>query len=85
MQLILRDDLAFVSVTVVYLGRSIEVPDVIVDTGSATTLLSSDYLAHIGVAPRPQDVLYTIRGVGGTEVVFSRRVDSLQIADQVDS
>jgi len=28
------------------------------------------------------DVLYTIRGVGGTEAVFSRRIDRLQLGDR---
>jgi hypothetical protein len=38
MQLTLRDDLPFLSVTVAYQGVEIEIPDVLVDTGSATVL-----------------------------------------------
>ena len=55
-----------------------DIPQVLVDTGSATTLLAADIVATIGIVPLPQDVLYTLRGVGGTEVVFTRRLDALQ-------
>ena len=79
MRLTLRDDLILVSVTVVYQGREVEVPDMVVDTGSATTMLSTDIVAQIGVVPELHDVLHVVRGVGGTEVVFSRRVDRLQV------
>ena len=79
MRLTLRDDLILVSVTVVYQGREVEVPDMVVDTGSATTMLSTDVVAQIGIVPELHDVLHVVRGVGGTEVVFSRRVDRLQV------
>ena len=79
MRLALRDALILVSVTVVYQGREVEVPDMVVDTGSATTMLSTDAVAQIGIVPELHDVLHVVRGVGGTEVVFSRRVDRLQV------
>lgn len=72
MELTLRDGLLFVSIAIVHNSRSCIVPDVIVDTGSATTMLSSDHVAAISIVPKPKDVLYTIRGIGGIEVVFSR-------------
>ena len=31
--------------------------------------------------PLTEDILHTLRGVGGTEVVFTRRLDSLQIGE----
>jgi hypothetical protein len=30
----------------------------------------------------PEDTLHTIRGIGGSEVVFSRQVDYLAVADR---
>ena len=79
MQLTLRDDLILTYVTVAYQGREVEVPDLVVDTGSATTMLSTDIVGQIGVVPESQDTLHVVRGIGGTEVVFSRRVDRLQV------
>lgn len=79
MRLTLRDDLVVVAVTVAYQGREVEVTDTVVDTGSATTMLSTDVVAQMGIVPELHDVLHVVRGVGGTEVVFSRCVDRLQV------
>ena len=78
-QLSLKDDLPFTTVTVAYQGAALDIQHVLVDTGSATTILAADIVASIQIVPLPGDILHTIRGVGGTEVVFTRRVDSLQV------
>jgi predicted aspartyl protease len=81
MQLTLRDNLPFTSVTVAYRGMKIDIPDVLVDTGSATTILAADTVAAIQIVPSPKDALHTIRGVGGSEVAFVRQVDYLQVGE----
>lgn len=81
MPLTLRDNLPFTTVTVTYQGTTVDIPHVLVDTGSAATLLAADIVAAIGIVPLPQDILHTLRGVGGTEVVFTRRLDSLQVGE----
>lgn len=81
MQLVLRDDLLLTHLWVHHQGRQVEVADVVVDTGSAATLLAADAVAPLGIIPAPDDLLYTIRGVGGTETVFVRQLDRLQIGD----
>lgn len=80
MQLTLKGDLPFTRLKVAYRGVVIEITDVLVDTGSATTILAADQVAQIGILPEPSDTLYTIRGVGGIETVFTRRVERLQIS-----
>ena len=82
MQLTLQDDLLFTSVKVAYRGAEIEIPDVLVDTGSASTMFATDIVAQIGIIPEPQDILRMIRGVGETEVVFTRQVDRLQVGQE---
>jgi predicted aspartyl protease len=79
MQLILRDDLPFTILTIAYEGVETEVQDVLVDTGSATTVLAADIVASIGIEPEPTDRLLTIQGVGGTEVVFERKLEWLAV------
>lgn len=70
MQLTLRDNLPFTQITIAYQSAAIVLRNVLIDTGSATTILSADAVAAVQIVPSPQDVLYTIRGVGGSEVVF---------------
>ncbi len=82
MQLTLKDDLPFTKVKVAYREQEVEIDDVLVDTGSATMIFSADLLAEIDITPLPEDILYTIRGVGGIETVFSRVVDYVQLGKQ---
>ena len=81
MQLLLKDDLPFVVVTVEYKGKAVDVPNVLVDTGSASTILAADNLIEIGIEPAADDTLHTIRGVGGVEVVYLRKVDFLRVGE----
>jgi predicted aspartyl protease len=80
-QLTLRHDLAFVTATLTYAGVSIEIADVLVDTGAASTIINADLAADAGVFVSPTDTLRRLRGVGGHEHVFTRRVDHLAIGD----
>jgi predicted aspartyl protease len=82
MRLTLRDDLPFVQVTVIYRDAELEISDVLIDTGSATTILAADQVARIDIMPEPSDILYTIRGVGGIETVFTRRIGRLRIGQR---
>ena len=82
MRLTLKDDLLFVTLALVYRGATLVVPDVLVDTGSAGTILSANLVAQVALIPEPGDILHTVRGVGGSEAVFARRVDRLQVDNQ---
>ena len=53
MQLTLVDNLPFVTVTLFYDSRQIEIPMVLVDTGSASTVLSADMVSQVGLVPEP--------------------------------
>lgn len=81
MQLQLIDGLPFASVVLAYRNKAIEIHNVLIDTGSATTVLAADQVAQVDLVPAPDDILHTIRGVGGAEVVFSRQVDFLQLGE----
>jgi hypothetical protein len=82
MQLTLKDNLPYITLTLNYKGTVVSIPDVLIDTGSASSIFSADILISVQIEPSPTDTLHTIRGVGGTEVVFTRRVDYLQVEDQ---
>lgn len=81
MQLSLQDNLPFVAVTIAHGGKKIEIPNVLIDTGSGGTLFSADAVATIGIAPQSEDILRHVHGVGGSEVVFMRKVELLQVGD----
>ena len=81
MRIALRHGLPFVSVTVGYRDRQLQLDDVLLDTGSAETVFSADRLLAIDLLYEADDAVHRIRGVGGAEFVFSKRVDSLSLGD----
>lgn len=82
MQLKLIDGLPYTTVTIAYENEEINIDYVLVDTGSASTIFSSDHMGKIGISPKPDDPLHTIRGVGGIEAVFSRTINSVQLGSK---
>lgn len=82
MQLVLRNSLLFTTIRVIHRGSPLDVADVLIDTGSASTVLSADAVAPLSISPEPGDRLRTLRGVGGRELVFTRRMDRIEIGGQ---
>ncbi len=73
--------LPFVSMTVVFRGRELKLEKLLLDTGSASTLLNADIVREIGMTPEGSDIVHMIRGVGGVEYVYTKYLDSI-IADE---
>lgn len=85
MKLRLQDGLPYATATISYGGQSIDFHNVLIDTGSAGTIFSTDNVLALGLTYAPDDPVHRIRGVGGAEFVFTKRVDRLGIGDlQVD-
>lgn len=83
MRLALRHGLLYVAVSLTFRNRELQLPDVIVDTGSAGTIFSADALLQIDLLPEPLDTLRRIRGIGGIEFVFSKEIQRLQAGNLV--
>lgn len=82
MQLVLRGELAFVTATLTFRGVSVAIPDVLVDTGAASTVFNADLAAEAGVLLGHGDRLRMLRGVGGREFVFVRHVDRVAVGER---
>ena len=52
---------------------------VLLDTGSASTLLNADIVQEIGMVPEENDEVDIIRGVGGIEYVYTKLLDSITV------
>jgi len=81
MKIRLEHGLAYVEVVLAFRGRSLRLVDTILDTGSSSTIFSADRLLEIGVVPESSDTLHRLRGVGGTEYAFTKRLDLLAVGD----
>ena len=81
MKIRLRDGLPHVTASLTYQGRRLSLKDVLLDTGSAGAIFSTDRVLAIGLTYEPDDTVHRIRGVGGTEFVFAKRVDRLSVGE----
>ncbi len=81
MRFSLKYGLPFIEITTAWRGTAMDIPNVLIDTGSATTILSADLVDSIGIIPENEDIPHIISGVGGSEVVYNRRVDYVKVRD----
>jgi len=79
MKIRIQNGLPYVQVSLVYAGQHKTLDDVLLDTGSAGTIFSADSVLEMGLQCKFQDVVHRIRGVGGTEFVYSKCIDSLSL------
>jgi len=77
----LEGGLLYVTADLVYKSQTLTLSEVILDTGSAATLFSVEEVARLGLVPEPTDPIRRVRGVGGSEFVFSKRLYRLSLGD----
>jgi hypothetical protein len=81
MKIRVRGGLPYITVSLNYRGKQVTLEDVLLDTGSSGTIFSTDKMDLVDIFPEPEDTIYQIRGVGGTEFAFAKRVDRLRAGD----
>lgn len=77
----LKYGLPFCSVKLIYKGKEIIIDDILLDTGSGGTVLKMDKVEKIGITIEDDDTIETIQGVGGSEFVYKKYVDSIEIGE----
>lgn len=79
--LIIEDGLLLMNMEVTFNGQLLHLQRVLVDTGSGSTVILTDLAESIGIIAEENDMIYRISGVGGSEFVYSKTVDSVKIGD----
>ncbi|MCA1291922.1 retroviral-like aspartic protease family protein [Paenibacillus sp. alder61] len=83
MQIEYIDSLLQASMTISYKGRSLTVDHLVIDTGAAHSLISSDIAAQIGIHFENGDKLVHSFGIGGGEYSFRKLIDQVQLGDYI--
>ncbi len=73
--------LPFVELKVSYNSKEVVLKNVLVDTGSASTILKIDAIESIGIKPEDEDIIGTVSGVGGSEFVYIKTVEYIKMSD----
>lgn len=80
-KLIIEDGLLLTDIELTFRGRLLRLKRVLIDTGSGGTIISTDLAESVGIIAEEDDMIYRIIGVGGSEFVFSKRVDIIKIGE----
>ncbi|PLR75812.1 hypothetical protein CU633_19020 [Bacillus sp. V3-13] len=81
-KLFIKDGLLLTDIEVTYKGKLLRLNRVLVDTGSGSTIIKTDLAESIGIVAEENDMIYRISGVGGSEFVFSKTIDSIKIGEK---
>ncbi|OBZ12899.1 MULTISPECIES: retropepsin-like aspartic protease [Bacillales] len=67
------------AITLCYRGKTLQVTDIIIDTGSTHTVFNPDTLEAIGVTYENGDPVYEAYGIGGTVPFYTKVMDYIQL------
>ena len=81
MKITIESGLPYVEAVIVFNGKQLNLNKAIIDTGSAASIFKADKVAEIGLLLEPNDEIHRICGVGGSEFVFTKKLEKLQIED----
>lgn len=79
MNLKLKYGLPYAAVVLTHKGKSRNFENFLIDTGSASTIIAAEIAVELGLGPEPLDAIRKIRGVGGTEYVYEKYIDRIQL------
>jgi predicted aspartyl protease len=80
-----RDGLPFTEVVLKHKTIVSSITNVLIDTGSVSTIIFTELAAMFGLKPELDDKLHAICGVGGTEYVYEKLIDVIELDQSVAS
>lgn len=83
MNIRLRDGLPFTEIELIHEDRKKTLKNVLVDTGSASTIITTEIAIELGLGPDPEDELIRIRGVGGSEYVYEKNIGEIRLGSTI--
>ena len=85
MNLTIKSKLPFISAEISYHGLSVNIDNVLIDTGSSSTIFAADMVEKIGIMFSDDDIPISIKGVGGVELVYNRCLDFIKVGNRIIS
>lgn len=85
MNINIKDGLPFIEVELIHEGNIKKLENALLDTGSASTIISTEIAIDLGLGPSPEDQLLRIQGVGGSEYVYEKNIDKVKLEATVVS
>ncbi|MEJ8303999.1 retropepsin-like aspartic protease [Saccharibacillus sacchari] len=67
------------SLFLTFRGVSLQVDDVVIDTGASHTVISPDAVEEIGICYETGDIVYEAYGIGGSVPFYTKVMDEIRI------
>lgn len=83
--IIIREGLIYINVTLTHKDKSFNIKNALVDTGSSSTVICRNIAHKLGLKPEPNDLINSVQGVGGTESVYEKKIDSIKLDSLTES
>lgn len=83
MKLQLNHGLLHTTITLHFNGKRKEVDNVVIDTGAAHSIISSDAVDDIGIYWTPDDEIIDSVGIGGVQNSFVKKMNEVHFAGKV--
>lgn len=77
--IVLREGLIYTEATLTHKNNIVVLKNALVDTGSASTVISKDIADVLGLKPESTDMINSVQGVGGAESVIEKKIDIIKI------
>ena len=81
MKLLYRNGLLFTSIIIKYHGKSVEIDDVVVDTGASSCIIDPSAIENLQMTFTKEDEIETFYGVSGLFNYFKRTADIIILDD----
>ncbi len=78
-KIFLNDGLIYTTVALSHKNKTIILKNALLDTGSSSTVISSEIANKLGLRLEPTDIINSVQGVGGSETVIEKVIDSIVI------
>lgn len=72
-----RDGLLFVYITLEYGGLTQTVPNIILDTGAAQSLIASEAVESLNIQTGDSDIIVPMVGIGGRDYALRKQIEGL--------
>jgi predicted aspartyl protease len=82
-QIKLIEELPFVAVKLTANNLTVDVEQVLIDTGSAESVFQTDIVAKIGVTPSSDDPIVIMEDIGSEEAVLRKTIQSIAIENMI--
>ncbi len=77
MNLYFEYGLPFAEIQLINNAKHVSLSKVLIDTGSGTTIISTETAIELGLDQKPNDEINLVSGIGGTETVYEKYVDKI--------